>query len=214
LIRSSRPFSSGSLNDKKQAGDVSACFVARPVNKLSPFSTRDMTSVKKLLLDNKVAAIGMVLALLLASWLGWYFSARQVIKRQLVAMSWDISREPQESTMETAIKMRSIKAVLAAECRVIVPESRLDEKLERDMGIMYLMHYRNRYQMLVATFEKLHIDFAADDTASVQAVVLLKRQKQDASLTEVSAPVKLIMQKIDGEWLLTQAEIASVLLAE
>lgn len=173
-----------------------------------------MIPVKKLLLDNKPAAVGLVLAVLLAGWLGWYFSDRQVIKRQLMAMSWDISRKPQESTMETAVKMRNIKAVLAAECRVLVPESRLDETLERDMGIMYLMHYRNRYQVLAVALDELRIDFAADSTAYVQAVVLLKRQKQNASLTKVSAPVKLIMQERDGEWLLTQAEIASVLLED
>ncbi len=171
-----------------------------------------MASVKELLVQNKAATVGVVLALIVASWLGWYFSARQVIKRQLVAMSWDISREPHESTMETAIKMRDVKAVLASECRMTVPEKRLAESLDRDMAIMYLMHYRDGYQILTPTFKDMRIDFPADGEAAVQATVLLKRQKQESQATEVAAPVKLALKKTDGDWLLTQAEIAAALL--
>ena len=171
-----------------------------------------MASVRELLVRHKAAAVGIGLAVLLISWLAWYFSDRQVIKRQLTAMAWDVSREPQESTMETAIKMRDVKAVLASQCRVTVPETHLDESFERDMGIMYLMNYRSRYQMLAPSFEEMEISFPADNVAAVQATVLLKRQKQQGQPTEVAAPVKLTLQKTDGDWLLNHAELAAALL--
>ena len=171
-----------------------------------------MNSVKELLVRHKATAVGIGLVVLLISWLAWYFSAQQVIKRQLVAMAWDINREPQESTMETAIKMRDVKAVLAPQCRITVPETHLDETLERDMGIMALMNYRSRYQMLASSFQEMQISFSADNMASVQATVLLKRQKEQGQPTETSAPVKLTLQKTDGDWLLNQAELAAVLL--
>ena len=170
-----------------------------------------MASAKELLVQHKLAALGIGLAVVLISWLGWYFSDRQVIKRQLVAMSWDISREPNESTMGTAVKMGDVKAALAADCRVTVPERRTDEILARDTAIIYLMHYRDRYQTLAVTFEDMRIEFPADGEAEVQAAVLLKRQKQQALLTEVSAPIKLTLKKTDGDWLLSQAEIAAAL---
>ena len=171
-----------------------------------------MTSVRELLVRHKAAAVGIGLAVLLISWLAWYFSDRQVIRRQLVAMAWDISREPQESTMETAIKMRDVKAVLAPQCRVTVPEKHWDENFERDMGIMYLMNYRSRYEMLAPSFEEMAIDFPAGNEAAVRATVLLKRQKQQGQPTETSAPVKLTLQKTDGDWLLNHAELAAALL--
>jgi ketosteroid isomerase-like protein len=171
-----------------------------------------MVSFRKLLVRHKAAAIGIGLTVVLASWLAWYFSDRQIIKRQLTAMAWDINREPQESTMETAIKMRDVKAVLAPQCQVTVPETHLDESFERDMGIMYLMNYRSRYEMLAPSFEEMEISFPADNVAAVQATVLLKRQKQQGQPTEVAAPVKLTLQKTDGDWLLNHAELAAAFL--
>jgi hypothetical protein len=171
-----------------------------------------MTSAKELFRQHKVATIGSIGAILLLCWLGWYFSARQVIKRQLTAMAWDIGREAQESTMETALKMRDVKAVLASTCEILVPGKHRKETVERDMGIMYLMHYRDQYQLLTPQFQDIAIDFPADTEAEVKATVLLQRQKQQGQVTEVTAPVQLVLKKTDGDWLLTQAEIAAALL--
>jgi hypothetical protein len=77
---------------------------------------------------------------------------------------------------------------------------------------MFLMNYRSRYEMLAPSFEELEIDFPADNKATVLATVLLKRQKQQGQPTETSAPVKLTLQKTDGDWLLNHAELAAALI--
>lgn len=177
-----------------------------------------MIAAKELLATRKPALIGTALALVLISWLCWYFSDRQVIKRQLTALTWDIGKESrQESTMETALKMRDVKAVLAESCcALIVPErGRRTEFAERDLAVMYLMRYRDRYQSLALSFEEMEIDFPAKGEAAVRSHVRLQRQtgpEQDAA--ETTAPVLISLTKQDGDWMLTQAEIAEALLAD
>jgi hypothetical protein len=173
-----------------------------------------MASAKELLAKRKPAVIGIALALILISWLCWYFSDKQVIKRQLIGMTWELSKKNrQESTMETALKMREVKAMLADNCTVLIPErNKYAESVERDMAIIYLMHYRDRYEMLAVSFEEMNIEFPVKGEAVVQSKVLLRKQSNQPPPTELTAPVKLTMKKQNGDWLLTQAEIAAALL--
>jgi hypothetical protein len=171
-----------------------------------------MVFSKELLMERKYAVIGGVLALILVGWLCWYLSDKQVIKRQLIGLSWEVNKKSrQESTMEMALKMREIKEALAAGCQVTVPESRFSDTLEPDMAIMYLMHYRDRYETIAATFTDIRIAFPAKGEAAVQATVLLERQTSQAPPAAVSAPVTLALQKQPGGWRLTKVEIAAAL---
>ncbi len=177
-----------------------------------------MIAAKELLAKRKPAVIGATLALVLISWLFWYFSDRQVIKRQLTALSWDLGKESrQESTMETALKMRDVKAVLAESCcTLIVPErGRRSEFAERDLAVMYLMHYRDRYETLSLNFEEMDIDFPAKGEAAVRSQVQLLRQaKPEQPAAETTARVLISLKKQDGDWMLTQAEVAEVLIGD
>uniref|UniRef100_UPI0040561A80 hypothetical protein n=1 Tax=Candidatus Electronema sp. TaxID=2698783 RepID=UPI0040561A80 len=177
-----------------------------------------MIAAKELLAKRKPAVIGGALALVLISWLFWYFSDRQVIKRQLTALTWDLGKESrQESTMETALKMRDVKAVLAESCcTLIVPErGRRTEFAERDLAVLYLMRYRDRYENLAVSFEDMEIDFPAKGEAAVRLQARLLRQvKPDQPAAETTAPALISMKKQDGDWMLTQAEIAEVLVGE
>jgi hypothetical protein len=80
------------------------------------------------------------------------------------------------------------------------------------MAIIYLMHYRDRYEVLTVTFEEMDITFPAKGEAVIQSKVVLQKQTGQPPPAEVTAPVKLTMKKQDGDWLLTQAEVAAALL--
>ena len=171
-----------------------------------------MSSVHELFVKNKVAVGGGILALVLISWLCWYFSATQVIKRQLVGLTWEVNKKSsQESTMETALKMREVKAALTESCRVTVPETHFNDVLERDSAIMYLMYYRDRYETISVSFERMNITFPAKTEAAVRANVLLKRQKGQAAPAGVAAPALLTLKKESGGWRLTQVELDAAL---
>jgi hypothetical protein len=171
-----------------------------------------MASAKELLARRNLPVIGIVLALVLMSWLFWYFSDRQVIRRQLIGLTWEVSRKnSQESTMEAALKMGMIKDALAANCRIMVPETHFDENMARDMAVMYLMHYRDQYERIAAEFEEMRIEFPAKSEAAVQGAVSLQTQRHQQAEKEVAAQVKLALQKQDGVWRLIKAEIPAAL---
>ena len=177
-----------------------------------------MIAAKELLAKRKPAVIGGALALVLLSWLCWYFSDRQVIKRQLTALTWDLGKASrQESTMETALKMRDVKAVLAESCcTLIVPErGRQTESAERDLAVIYLMRYRDRYAALTLSFDEMEIDFPAKGEAAVRSQARLRRQTgPEQSAAETTAPVLISLKKQDGDWKLTQAEVAEALIGD
>jgi hypothetical protein len=155
-------------------------------------------------------------ALLLLVWLGWYFSDKQVIKRQLTELTWNLNKEKKEATLETALKMREIKQMLAADIRAIVSERNYSEILAHDMLIRYLMYYRDRYQTLTVRFTNLLIELPAKGEATVSATVLVQRKKQQNDIEELSEPVEFLLkkdkeQKGGRDWRLVEARVSAAL---
>jgi hypothetical protein len=170
------------------------------------------------LTKNKYTLIISALSVLLIGWLSWYFSDKQVIKRQLIELSWNLSKKGKESTMETVLKMREVKLLLATENFVVIPERNYSESLPDDLIIRYLMYYRDRYENMTVTFEDILIDIPVKGAAEVSATVLLLRQKLRKEPAEIQASVELILkeqeEKGGNEWLLHKATVPEVLLTE
>ncbi|MCI5124292.1 MAG: hypothetical protein D3925_07405, partial [Candidatus Electrothrix sp. AR5] len=133
--------------------------------------------------------------LLLLIWLGWYFSDKQVIKRQLTELTWNINKKKKEPTLETGLKMREIKLMLASDVRAIVSERNYSETLARDMLIRYLAYYRDGYETLTVSFEDLLIELPVKGEATASATVLVQRKKQQKDLEELSEPVEFLLKK-------------------
>ena len=156
---------------------------------------------------NKLLVSGLVLLLVLGGWLGWYFSDKQVVKRLGIGMSWDISKEGRESTVQTALKMREIKNVLAADCTVIIPERSYRESVDRDMIISYLVYHRQRYSLITVTFADMWVDIPAKGKAVVQLRAHLLRQQGQAEPVEESGDVEIVFKKENREWLLSSVTV-------
>ena len=156
---------------------------------------------------NKFTVAALVLLLVLGGWLGWYFSDKQVIKRLVIGLSWDVGKDGKESTMQTALKMREIKNVLAADCTVIIPERSYQESVARDMIISYLMYYRQRYSQVTLTFTDLWIDIPAKGEVVVQFNVQLLRQQGQVEPEEESGAVEMRLTKEDSDWLLSSVTV-------
>jgi hypothetical protein len=172
-----------------------------------------MTFNKAMVIKYKYPIVGATLVLLLLSYLCWYFSDKQVVKRLVVGLSWDVSKEGPEGPVETALKMRNIKLVLAEVVALDVPGStRYSESLASDMGILYLRHYRDRFDLLQPTLDKVLVTLPAQGEAVVQAKVQLQRQKRQEELHEVSASVEFYLKKEEGQWLLHKAVLPEILL--
>jgi hypothetical protein len=162
-------------------------------------------------MKNKYNLALLVLAVVLIGWLSWYFSDKQVIKRQLIELSWNLSKKGDESTMEMALKMREIKLLLAAESLVVIPERNYSESLGQDMIIRYLMYYRDLHEILTVTFEGMVIDIPDKGEARVESAVVLLKQYLGKTAVKVHAPVELMLHKQDKKWLLRKATVPEIL---
>jgi hypothetical protein len=153
-------------------------------------------------------------ALLLLILLGWYFSDKQVIKRQLTELTWNINKEKREPTLETGLKMREIKQMLAPDVRAIVSERNYSETLAHDMLIRYLMYYRDKYETLTVSFEDLLIELPAKGEATASATVLVQRKKPQNDPEELREPVEFLLKKNKEnkggrDWRLVEARVSA-----
>ncbi|MCI5209024.1 MAG: hypothetical protein D3910_09550 [Candidatus Electrothrix sp. ATG2] len=155
-------------------------------------------------------------ALLLLVWLGWYFSDKQVIKRQLTELTWNISKEGKETTIETGLKLREVKQMLATDVRAIISERNYNKSLAGDMIIRYLMYYRDRYETLTVRFTDLQVELPAKGEATVTATALVQRKKPQNEQEQLNEPIELLLNKAKEktggrEWRLIQASVPATL---
>ncbi|WPD22799.1 MAG: hypothetical protein SD837_21765 [Candidatus Electrothrix scaldis] len=155
--------------------------------------------------------------LLFLLWLAWYYSDKQVIKRQLNELTWNINKEANEPTLETGLKMREVKQMLAPDVRAVIPERKHNETLASDMAVRYLMYYRDRYETLTIRFDDMLIELPEKGKATVSATVLVQKKTPQADTPdELNEQVEFLLvkdkeQKGGRDWRLTQARVPASL---
>lgn len=156
--------------------------------------------------------------LLFFIWLAWYYSDKQVIKRQLTELTWNINKEANEPILETGLKMREVKQMLAPDVRAIIPERKHNETIDSDMAIRYLMYYRDRYETLTIRFNEMRIELPEKGKATVTTTVSVQRKTPQANTPdELTEQVELLLvkdkeQEGGRDWRLTQATVPARLM--
>jgi hypothetical protein len=149
----------------------------------------------------KLITVTLVLAVVLGSWFAYYFSDKEVIKRQLTELAFELDKDGEETPLQLAFKMRAVKEQLADSCQVVIPEREYDEPLERDIIISYLMYHRNLYESINVDFEDLHLDIPTKGEANVLNTVRLTLENKAENVEEFGQ-VEFGLIKIEGDWLL------------
>ncbi|MEK6202211.1 MAG: hypothetical protein N2A40_07305 [Desulfobulbaceae bacterium] len=153
-------------------------------------------------LAKKILIVALLLVMAFGGWLTYYFSDKEVIKRQLAGIAMALGKEGQETPIQMALKMREIKNMLAKSCLVTIPEREFTEAMEQDLIIHYLIYHRNRYSLLTVAFEDMNIDIPAKGQAAVQSTVRLRLQDTpQAESVEESHQVEFSLAKGDKKWL-------------
>ncbi len=145
----------------------------------------------------------------------YYFSDKEVIKRQLAGLAGEIGKKgQQEPPVVMALKMRNVKNVLATSCLVTIPERGYSEPLEPDLIIQYLIYHRTRFILFAVAFENMTVTIPAKERAAVQATVRIRHQKmgQTKPIEEVDQ-VELALVKRDKKWLLDKITLPEALVA-
>ena len=141
-----------------------------------------------------------------------YFSAAEVIKRQLVGLAAEIGKEGQEPTVRMALKMGNVKNAIAASCLVTIPERGYSEALESDLIIQYLIYHRNRYILYAAAFEKVAVAIPGKGQAVVHGTIRVRSQASaQAPPVEKVQQVELALVKTDAKWLVHKVTIPEAL---
>ncbi len=161
-------------------------------------------------MSKKTALLILILtSILLGSWLTYYFSDKEVIKRQLNGLAAQLSKEGQETSIQMGLKMAQVKNRLHNPCQVVIPERKYMQPLEQDLIIRYLMYYRQRYAQITLTFENISINIQHKGQAMIRAEVHLLRRtqtNQDELLSEVY-PLDFSLAKQDKIWEIMQVTL-------
>ncbi len=152
---------------------------------------------------NKLIIVALVLAVVLGSWFAYYFSDKEVLKRQITGLAGELDKKAGETPIQLALKMRAVKDQLADRCRVVVPERSFDEALEQDLIIRYLMYRHNSYEVITVAFEDLYVDIPTKGEATAQLTVRINMNKANQTeAVEESGQVELTLKKGEDNWLL------------
>ncbi len=162
-------------------------------------------------MTKKITALVLVLCLALGGWLAFYFSAKQVIRRQLVDLGQALSKEEMETSLQMAVKMGRVKKMVAARCQVLIPERGYDQALEQDLIIHYLLYYRRHYAVVSVALADLDVAIPVKNEARVQATVHLQRQQVNQEMVAEVAPATLVLHKEEKEWLINRVTMAEAL---
>jgi hypothetical protein len=150
----------------------------------------------------KIFIVTLVLTIALGGWLAYYFSDKEVIKRQLTDLAVELGKKGQESPIQMALKMGKVKKMLAKSCLVTIPERGYSEVLEQDLIIHYLIYHRNLFALLTVAFEDVIVDIPVKGQATVQSTVRLRRQNTaQTESVEESHQVEIALVKGDKKWL-------------
>lgn len=160
----------------------------------------------------KLIGVALVLLLALGGWLAYYFSDQEVVRRQLAVLAGELSKEGKETPVQMAVKLRTIKEMLAESCQVTIADLDHVEELERDLVIHYLIYYRQRYVAIKITFAEVEINIPAKGVATVQAFVSLERVKKAGDERRAERyPVEIALKKGEDNWLINAVSIPDAL---
>ncbi|MCX5869520.1 MAG: hypothetical protein NTY00_02565 [Deltaproteobacteria bacterium] len=149
-----------------------------------------------------IVIVALVLIIAMGGWLAYYFSDKEVIKRQLTGLAVELGKEGQESPIQMALKMGNVKKMLAKGCLVTIPEKGYSEVLEQDLIIQYLIYHRNRFALFTVAFEDVIVDIPVKGQATVQSRVRLRRQNTaQIESVEESHQVEIALIQSDKKWL-------------
>ena len=145
----------------------------------------------------------------------YYFSDKEVIKRQLAGLAGEIGKKgQQEPPVAMALKMRKVKNALATSCLVAIPESGYSEPLEPDLIIRYLIYHRNRFILLTVAFDDMTVTFPAKERATVQGSIRVRQQNAGQTKpVEKVHQVELALAQRDKKWLLDKITLPEALVA-
>lgn len=162
---------------------------------------------------NKKNILISVLVLIVGIGAAIYFfpSEEKRIKKQFSSLSEWISKEPDEKKLTMATKRQNIMSVFAKTCKFEAPAAEVSGTHSPDEIATKAIMARSRFATLSLKFYDLEVDFPQEGMAKVIATAKLTGSATDGEAIEETHEIECVLQKTEGDWLISEVEVVEVL---
>ena len=138
-------------------------------------------------------------------------SEERKVKKQFMALSNVVSKEPGESVFTTARKAQEIVPLFDENCELIMPADSVSAYFSRGEITSYVIRGRTQFSDLSLTFVDLSITFPERGTAKVVLTAKLKGKVVNGDWMDETREVQSTLKKIKRKWFFATFEVVEVL---
>jgi hypothetical protein len=135
---------------------------------------------------------------------------KQVKKRFALLSEW-VSKDPGESTLTMAHKIKSIGTLFAESCDLIAPVHSLSGTYTREEISSLALQSRAQFFDLSLKFYDLNISFPEKGVAKVNLTGKLKGKSTLGEYLDETRELDCLLKKIEKKWRFSQFEVIEVL---
>ena len=158
----------------------------------------------------------ILLALLIViagTWVAFRFleSDERKVKKQFARLSEWVSKEPGESPMVMAQKVKNIGSLMSESCEIKMPIDSFSGKNTREEVSAYAARGRSYFSALDLRFYDLSISLPEKGVADVTLTARLTGTSAGGEHVEETRELRCVLKKTEGKWVFTEFEVIEVL---
>jgi hypothetical protein len=138
-------------------------------------------------------------------------SEEKKVKKQFALLSEWVSKDPGESTLTMAHKIKSIGTLFAESCDLIAPVHSLSGTYTRQEISSLALRSRAQFFDLSLKFYDLNISFPEEGVAKVNLTGKLKGKSTLGETVDETRELDCLLKKIEKKWRFSQFEVIEVL---
>jgi hypothetical protein len=138
-------------------------------------------------------------------------SEEKQVKKQFALLSEWVSKDPGESTLTMARKMKSIGTLFSESCDLIAPVHSLSGTYTREEISSLALQSRAQFFDLSLKFYDLNISFPEKGVAKVNLTGKLKGKSTLGETVDETRELDCLLKKIEKKWRFSQFEVIEVL---
>lgn len=133
------------------------------------------------------------------------------VKKQFRSLAKWIAKEPDESNITMALKIKNIMTVFAPTCRLDIPAEDFSGTYSAKEVAQNAAVARSHFSEISLKFYDLEVDFPEKGTAKASTTAKLTGITIEGDAIEETHELECTLQKIEDSWLFTEVEVVEVL---
>ena len=164
-----------------------------------------MVKMKYLMIAFLIVIAGILAALL------YFPSEEKKVKKQFVFLSEHVSKDPSESPLTMANKIRGIQSLFAEHCDFKVPDYSLSDLYTREEISGIALRGRAHFSNLSLKFNDLKVSFPEKGVARVNMTGRLTGTTVYGEQVDETREMHWLLKKVEKKWLFSRFEVIEVL---